>query len=387
MKMAIKALKTQWQRSAYLLAALATAATMALSYLSGAVVYANQLSSRSIELSDGAVSGGTITSGVGSGTGVAYSFSFTTSASAQSLVVDFCSNSPIIGDTCTAPTGFNAASATASGGTLGGWTLTATTNQIKLAGATAVAAGAQTFVLNNVTNPSAAGSYYARIYTFANGTFGTYASATSPGNYVDYGGDAMSVTNAISISARVQETMLFCVSGAAPTANCGGVTTPTLTLGHGTNNILDSSAVDTANAYIQTSTNAQSGVVIRMRNSNSSGGLNSGTNVIPAVNGGAATSGTITAGTAAFGLNVAAPTGGTGTISVDTNYGPTAGQYGMDTTSTPDNVTTTYGDRLAYSTAPVNGVNDTLTFAATASNTTPAGVYTATMDLIATGTF
>src|SRR3954465_6654306 len=63
------------------------------------------LASRSIKLSDSGVSGGTITSGVGSGTSVSYAFSFTTANAAQSLIVDFCANSPIISDTCTAPTG------------------------------------------------------------------------------------------------------------------------------------------------------------------------------------------------------------------------------------------------------------------------------------------
>jgi hypothetical protein len=52
------------------------------------------------------------------------------------------------------------------------------------------------------------------------------------------------------------------------------------------------------------------------------------------------------------------------------------------------NVTSTYGDQIAdtNSTAAAN-VNSLLTFAAQASVTTPAGVYSANESLIATGTF
>jgi hypothetical protein len=70
---------------------------------------AAQFSTRSIQLSDSGVSGGSITTGVGSGTNVTYRVSFTPSALAESMVIDFCTQDPIINDTCTAPTGMTAA--------------------------------------------------------------------------------------------------------------------------------------------------------------------------------------------------------------------------------------------------------------------------------------
>jgi hypothetical protein len=51
------------------------------------------------------------------------------------------------------------------------------------------------------------------------------------------------------------------------------------------------------------------------------------------------------------------------------------------------NVTSTYGDQIFSETAAVNNEANRLTFAATAGNTTPAGVYTVGEQLIATGTF
>jgi hypothetical protein len=92
--------------------------------------------------------------------------------------------------------------------------------------------------------------------------------------------------------------------------------------------------------------------------------------------------GAITAGTAAFGLNVADGTGGTGTVSHNANYGTTAGSYGMGTATYG-----TYGDPIESSTGACANVNSLLTYGATASTTTPAGVYSTTESLIATGTF
>ncbi|HPG37709.1 MAG TPA: hypothetical protein PK865_02875, partial [Candidatus Saccharibacteria bacterium] len=61
--------------------------------------------------------------------------------------------------------------------------------------------------------------------------------------------------------------------------------------------------------------------------------------------------------------------------------------YGMDTTTSGANATTTFGSRVVSSTGPTDNVMNTWKFAATASNTTAAGIYTANMAVIATGTF
>jgi hypothetical protein len=46
-----------------------------------------------------------------------------------------------------------------------------------------------------------------------------------------------------------------------------------------------------------------------------------------------------------------------------------------------------YGDTIEASTAACDSVNSQLTYGADATTTTPAGVYTTTEALIATGTF
>jgi hypothetical protein len=99
------------------------------------------------------------------------------------------------------------------------------------------------------------------------------------------------------------------------------------------------------------------------------------------------------AGTAGFGLFVAASsnnTTGTGTIAPVAPYNGNGHTtissdlfYGMNGT----NVTSTYGDVIASSSAPLSLTNNRLVFAATAALTTQAGIYTVNESLIVTGTF
>jgi hypothetical protein len=393
---------------------------------------AAQFSSRSIQLSDASPSGTSITSGVGSGTNVTYRVTFTPSAAvAESMVIDFCTQDPIINDTCTAPTGMTAATGVSNvAGTAGGtgWTLTASAGQVKLASDAnpahdIVGSTQQIFDLTGITNPSTTGTFFARMYTYANNSYGTYSSATSTGNFVDYGGSAMAITTAVTITGRVQEQLTFCVTSASPTLwitqhDCSdsvvGSNPPALTLGHGTPTpVLDSNNVDTGTIYSQLSTNATHGAVINMRNSNTScGGLSADggtTCAIPAIAGGANTGASaMTAGTAAFGLFVsnstADPNGGIGTITPSPIYHdsshvtiPTNLWYGMDTTTATGtfagqsaytgSVTGTFGSTVASASAPTYRVENTYVFAATAALTTPAGIYTANLSMIATGTF
>jgi hypothetical protein len=391
-----------------------------------------QLASRSIQLSDSGASGTSITSGVGSGANVSYKVTFTTGATSgetHSLVIDFCSNDPIIQDTCTAPTGMVATAATLNATAVSGtvqtttdnWAVTAGASQIKLADDGTAGHGmaqntTESFVLSGITNPSTVGTYYARIYTYTANSWTGYTNAGSIGTDVDFGGIALSTTAVIQITARVQEQLTFCVSAAdpntwtgTPNVDCSdaqvAASPPTIIIGHGTpTKVIDATAVDTANVWDQLSTNATHGAIINMRNSNTTcGGLSadSGTTcAIPPVNAGAGTGAvTMAAGTAAFGLRVTtyavtSPNASqTGAIDPTTEYNNGANTFGMDTTTSGNNVESTYGSTIAnahttgVTAGPVYEADDQLTFAAGASLTTPAGIYTANMNLIATGTF
>lgn len=419
--------RNSFRRPVAFLAALSVLAGAAAPALLGSVVHAaGQVTSRSIQLSDSAQSGNSnIASGVGSGTNVSYKVTFTavTSANVGGIVVDICDNTPLIGDTtCTYPTGFGWGNLTAAPVTVtsitGTWTVTsyqaggssASLSQvIKLSNsAPATPSGAVTFTISGVTNPSTASTpssahtYYARIVTFDTAasmsqytTTGT-ARAGTMANMIDNGGIALSLVLPITVTARVMESFALCIAKAAYTGvACAGPTgtdTPSITLGHTANNILTSSQIDTANIYTQISTNAVNGYAVYLRAGNLCAGLSrdGSTCGIPAVNSGGATGATITAGTAAFGALVtdgSASSGGSGTNTAVARWKTTAPTYIMDNTTANDNVGHTYGSKIFSAAGQANAVANTITFAATASSTTPAGIYTENFSLIGVGTF
>lgn len=379
---------------------------------------AAQVTSRGIEMSTSAASA----------TSVSYSVTFTpatTVAAGGGIVVDICDNDPIIGDTsCTSPAGFDWGGATPSltvnSGMGSGWTAAGVQGgagagksqvlELSASTGTLTAATPANFTITTVTNPSTSNhSFYARIVTFdtaahmSNYTVSTTTRASSFSGEVDYGGIALSTASLISITATVQETLTFCVSGTDLTAStCSSATAPTITIGNGTPPTLETASVDTANAYTQISTNASSGATVRMKAGYSScAGLSrdSGTTCgIPGMSNtsAAAMSSGSSSGNADFGLYVSTGTlsaTGSGSSVADANYHnashttiPSDLWYGMDNT----NVTSTYGDVIfatGSSPAPCSLVNNQLVFAATAALTTPSGVYSGTEALIATGVF
>lgn len=350
----------------------------------------------------------TMSNSTAGATGVKYELTFTpvtTETTTGALIVDFCSDTPIIGATCafantTVPV---VSSATTSAGTI---TFPGTNGHTILVNGLSWTGGTPyTITFSNVTNPTTVvSSFYARILTYATSTLAAgYAPATSTGlstttgTYVDSGGDALATAQVISVTATVMEQLTFCVSGkvagVAPTT-CGTTTSPAVILGQGGPPIvLSSGAVDTAPAYTLTSTNALHGVSVNMADTSSSAcaGLSSNSGVscgIPAVNDTGSTlpsAATITAGTAAVGMCVTPGSGNTTAAQPYNSSGCT--QYGMDNTTDSSNLLSTYGSPIITAPGALNSELDTLNFAATAANTTPAGIYTANYDLIATGTF
>lgn len=430
------------KRIAYvMLAALLVAA--GLPFLQPDRISAAQMANRSIQISDSAPSGGTITSGVGSGEGVTYRVSFDAVNEAGSIVIDFCSgnDTPILGDACTGPTGMDASAAvlaavTGNVGT-GDWAVTATASQIRLSTPTGAdninANSTEVFDLSGITNPSTTGTFFARIYTFPDDSYGGYVDATDvnldPNS--DFGGIALSTAAVITITARVQESLTFCVTSADPTtwtsggpsaANSCSATEvannpPAVTIGHtvgGTTLVLDSGVVDKGDTpiYSQLSTNATHGAIINLRSNWACGGLSAdggATCAIPPV-GDTAT--VMTPGTAAFGLFVsdsypnAATPGATGTISPSGIYNDGVNEdendmaalaFGLDNSTAlaqvsgqsaySGSVSGTFGSMIASTSAPTYRIQNRYIFGATAALTTPAGIYTANMTMTATGTF
>lgn len=344
-------------------------------------------------------------------TGVTYlvSFNLVAASTIKSIAVDFCSTTPIIGDTCTVPTAFTVggsptvANFSIGGNSQAGWTYASlnsgrTLTITKAAGYTPAGAGeAVTFEITGVHNPNTTNtSFYGRLLTFPNNAGSDSAANytdTVPGTPTDAGGVAMSTTNQITITSKVQERLAFCVYTGANCAAGGNA----VTLGD-TNGVLDPAGpyVDKTTKY-DVSTNASSGVAIRIKGDT----LKAGSYDVTAIGGTAVVS---SAGTEQFGfcsyqstgsgltpVTLYDGTGGTGggacsgtsqSAGTGTTGGVGTSKFAFDTTNT----NTTYGQVFANKTAG-NTSTGVIAFLGNVANTTEASIYTTTLTFVATGTY
>lgn len=379
--------KDQGRRVSYaLIATLTLLFTMAPSFVPFlSTASAEQITNRKIQMS----------SATPSAANVSYALTFTPSTTgARSVIVDFCSTSPMIGTACTTPTAMNTTGAAATG--VAGWTVTsASGGHIVLGGTPALTTAEVTFTITGIANPSTLGTFFARITTYVQTPATAYVSPTSVGTTLDQGSVALSISNEINVSAAVMETLVFCVSGEEPTQGCAGTTTPNVALGEGTPKALTTGDVSTGSAYMQISSNAVSGVTVFMKSSNACGGLsrNGGTTCEIAPMNNATVAAPLLAGTALFGVQVSGHTAAsgagtpTGVITPTAPYNGTTTNYGMNNASGAT-VSSTFGSPIAdTAAAPSSNLNSMLTFAASAAGTTPAGVYSAKLTLVAVGTY
>lgn len=361
---------------------LVLAATLLLAVVVPVFASAAQLTERSLALSSSSKAA----------TAVSYNIKFNQETNAGAVVIQFCTNSPLVGEFCDAPAGMVVETAAAGTGVTAISASDDDTATIKVtkSGAT------EDLTITGITNPTNAGTVFARILTYADATAaGTYAvdyDSSVLGSPVDQGAVAIAFTNTVSVSGAVLEALTFCVSGADLTGtDCTtGYQAPVLTLGEDVGDgtlALSPSAVSTDDVFTKISTNAVGGAVVSLKSTSGTAGcaglaLNGTGNCnIPA----AGTTGTIASGdtTAKFGLIVDAPADGSdGNINIETGYD--AAQYRLNGTG----VTSTYGDPV-YNTdgGYANNRNVKLTFGAKSANNTPAGKYSTSISLIATGTF
>lgn len=354
-----------------------------------------------------------LSSSAATATGVTYNINFTAVSDAGAFVVDFCSDSPLLGEACGAPVGFSVSSATTP---TAGFTRTVVdANTIRIAGDIDVSTDDEvSVVLENVANPTNPGPLYARIVTYVDDTAATGYTSAAPGTHIDDGGVAMSITPTIAVSGAVLESMTFCVAGEAIDGpGCTMVdedplAAPTVKLGRtvGDVTVLDADDVYEGKIYTQLSTNAAGGAIVNLKsNTIGCGGLSrvgaadfaAGCGIKPAntLNGF-----DVTAGQAKFGVKTATAAGLSGNSSGTLRAFDEAG----GSPATPfynssafkffhvagdlTGVTSTYGDPfLDTSNAPLSNMGMEITFGASANNTTTAGRYTADLSMIATGKF
>lgn len=180
--------------------ALAALMLMVPLYVFTGAVLAAELKHRSI------VVGTTVVSAV---TSHRYNFQITSSISVGSLEIEYCTNSPLVGASCTAPSGLSldaAAMGTQTG--LTGFTIHPSTTANKLI-LTRPAAGVTPTVnasltVNNITNPGTPNqTVFVRISTFA--------STNASGIRGDKGTVAFSTTRQLKVNGFVPPYLTFCV--------------------------------------------------------------------------------------------------------------------------------------------------------------------------------
>ena len=342
--------------------------------------FAAQVTARSIALTSSSIGA----------TDVSYDVAFTSVGAAGAFAIDFCTESPDPADDCTAPAGFTAAAVDTQTPDFTAAVDSTDVNRVIVTGdidpATAI-----TVRLDGITNPTVAESVYARIATYANPT--NAGTATSP---IDQGSVVIGITNTIAVSGAVLESLTFCVAKATITKDCANAAAnlPVLALGEEVSpgvKALRPGDISTASLFTQLSTNASTGAVITLKSSTACGGMKrngvSTCDILPALKTGFA------AGEAKFGVKTATASGTDGTA-----FGtliPVAATGYNDTTyffnylaDNSSGVTSPLGDPfLTTNNLPASNQNMQLTFGASVSPQTPAGNYSTSLNMIATGKF
>ncbi len=325
-------------------------------------VYAAQITTRKITLSTSA----------GAATGVTYTFTSAavpTTTAVKSVGIQMCTTAS---GACTTPSGFSASSSSLTSqpagiGATSGWTVSAATaGQLRIVNAAnaTTSSGAVTIVWGGVVNPTANNTtFYARATTYSDSTW------TTP---IDTGTMALATAQAITVTAAVDETLVFCTGTSITGQNCGTVAGSSVDLG-----TLTTSTPGSGTSVMAASTNSVGGYVITINGTT----LTSGGNTIDAITAGAGSASS--AGTEQFGMNLrdnatpntgADPSGASG-YTYGTGYG------------TADSFKFITGNTITSTAAASNATTYTATYLANIAGATEPGSYSATFNYVATATF
>lgn len=372
------------KRASNATAALAlTLASLTPAVMLGGSAKAAQLTARSVEMSDSEQDA----------LNVKYTVKFTVpagSAGFSSIKVEFCSNSPVQEVACTASsldTDPAATNPAIDGTSDAGWTVGAGTDANVLVLNKTGAAGAHTVAVTGINNPTTATVMYAKIFT--------KSAADDGGSVVDYGAVAMMTTDDITINARVQETLTFCVGADDTTAiglrsDCTGITSQLVDLGvvgttltHSPVTSADPIYGNEQNGFFVLQTNATSGANVKYfgRTELKVAGATCNANAIDdqCFNNSDGV-GAVVAATEEFGMYIdTIDQRGATTI-------PTELQEDSEYSGANDKWSTSL-DTVATANSPVDWDVAELRFKATTATTTPSGFYTTQANFIATGLF
>ncbi|MBX4201628.1 hypothetical protein KW803_01900 [Candidatus Saccharibacteria bacterium] len=299
-----------------------------------------------------------------------HTFKFTVPSTTNlgSIVLEYCTISPLSTYPCVAPAGLDANSAvlsSQSGGNTGFSIDNADTTSNKLVIARTASAGvvaSNTYTFNNITNPSTPGqTVFVRI--------STHSSTDGSGTANDDGAVAFAVQSIFNIGAYVPPFLKMCV-GISVAPDCTTQTGDFIDLG-----ILTPVAVRSGVSQFSTATNDPSGYVIYALGTT----LTSGNNTINSLAGPTPSA----PGNSQFGINLRAnlaPASGQDPVGVGTGL-PTP-NYNI-----PNRYTFNSGDSITSSNIPSNYNRMTVTYIANIVPKQPPGIYATTVTYVATVQF
>ena len=318
---------------------------------------ADQFGNRSLELGSAAA---------GADTTHDFTFDIGTSDDVGGFQFEYCDNDPFPGESCDAPTGFDSSSATltdqtgASGFSIDGGATDS--NNIVVTNDTPQSFTAEdtvTFDFDNVINPSEANEeYFVRIYSY---------ETDALSSVVDDGGLAFATAETVEVTARVQETLQFCVYTGA-SCNDGGTQAD---LG-----ILNTASTETAESYFDVATNARNGMNVQYVGTTLS---SDGVEIDPVDDGNGGFEAPET-DTEQFGLrltDISATSDGTQLGDESGDY-LSNGNYALNDSDPTE---------IATSTEPISSTTYTVEYMANVDALTPTGVYDTQFEYIATASF
>lgn len=295
-----------------------------------------------------------------------FNFDIVSATTIGSISFSFCGNSPLPGEPCDPPVGFDA-TATSLVSELGetGFSIhpTSTANQIILTRPTQVPIpGTVTYEMDNITTPTTSGAYFLRIETFAT------EDATGLGT--DFGGLALSSSDIVNINTTVPPYLLFCMGVTITGTDCDTASGSYLNFGE-----LSANSARTGTTQMVVATNAADGYVIVLNGTT----MLSGTNAIAAL----VANDVSRPGTSQFGINLR--------NNSDPSVGSNVTGGGTGTPTANYNIVNRYrfvpGEQIASAATADAYRKYTVSYIVNVPNGQAPGIYVSTITYITTATF
>ncbi len=283
-----------------------------------------------------------------------------------SIRIEYCANSPIVGEACDPPAGFDASSTSIisqTGEVDFSIHADSDANTVILSRLPVIPTAADLrYELSDITNPDNLGTFYARILT--------YPTDDASGPYTQAGGIALSTSIDLNVEAEVPPYLTFCTGVAISQFQCDSIETFFINLGE-----FSEFSTTTATSQFLVATNAESGYATRIIGTT----LTSGNNIIPSPN----TPTLSQVGASQFGINLR--NNSNPNIGADPS-GPGAANPAA-TYNIPNRFMFANNSVIAGSAIPSDFRKFTISYIINVSDNQAPGVYSTTMSFITLANF